>query len=340
VLGRTAHGFQPDAPFFVALRQDPILVRVYLIAEPWDAAPDGYQVGRFPGRFLEWNDRFRDAVRGWWLGRDVTRGELARRIAASSDLFGTGQRRPTASVNFISVHDGFTLADVVSYSRKHNAANGEDNRDGRDNELCANFGVEGPTDDPALSSLRLRIRRAMLATLLLSQGTPMLCAGDEFGNSQQGNNNAYCQDNPTGWLAWEGWPPGEAELCAFVADALALRREEALLRHDRWFGPQGPSLRWLAPEGRPLTEADWHDPGATTFSAWLTDAASGRQVLLAFHRGTSPADFALPAGRWTVALDSSGTLAAGTLVAGTASLVLPPHSVVVLRASNDTDTAS
>ena len=185
---------------FTALRQDPVLAQVHLIAEPWDAGWGGYQLGRFPGRFLEWNDKFRDTVRRYWLDRGVRRGELARRFTASSDLFHHGQRRPSASVNFVSVHDGFTLADVVSHARKHNHANGEDNRDGRDGELSCNFGVEGPTDDAAIAATRLRVRRAMLASLLLAQGTPMLCAGDEIGNSQQGNNNAYCQDNATTWL--------------------------------------------------------------------------------------------------------------------------------------------
>src|SRR6218665_616812 len=200
VLGRTHQGYDPKAAFFTALRQDPVLAGVHLIAEPWDAGYDGYQVGRFPGRFLEWNDKFRDTVRGYWLKSGVGRGELARRFMASSDLFHHGQRQPGASVNFVSVHDGWVLADVVSYQRKHNHANGEDNRDGRDGELSGNFGAEGPSDDAAITATRLRVRHAMLATLLLAQGTPMLCAGDEIGNSQQGNNNAYCQDNATSWL--------------------------------------------------------------------------------------------------------------------------------------------
>ena len=181
VLGRTRHGFDPHAAFFTALRQDPLLSQVHLIAEPWDAGPGGYQVGHFPDRFLEWNDKFRDSVRRYWLNQGVRRGEFARRFTASSDLFHHRQRLPSASVNFIAVHDGFTLADLVSHSRKHNDANGEGNRDGRDGEPCANFGVEGPTDDPAIAATRRRVQRALLATLLLAQGTPMLSAGDEIG---------------------------------------------------------------------------------------------------------------------------------------------------------------
>ena len=203
VLGRTRHGYDVNAAFFTALAQDPILARARLIAEPWDAGPGGYQVGRFPGRWQEWNDKFRDSVRRYWLDRGVGRGEFARRFTASSDLFHHGQRSPLASVNFIAAHDGFTLADVVSYASKHNQANGEDNRDGRDDEPAANFGVEGPSADATVLRTRSRVQRAMLATMLLAQGTPMLNAGDEIGNSQQGNNNAYCQDNPTGWIDWQ-----------------------------------------------------------------------------------------------------------------------------------------
>ncbi|MFN9966688.1 MAG: glycogen debranching protein GlgX, partial [Lysobacteraceae bacterium] len=211
-LGRTRHGFDPSAPFFVALRQDPTLAQAHLVAEPWDAGHEGYQLGRFPGRFAEWNDRFRDAVRGYWLGPDATsdghprplvpRSDFAKRFTASSDLFQHGQRRPQASVNYVSAHDGRTLADVVAYVARHNHGNGEHNRDGHAHEVCANLGVEGPSADPAVAEARRRLRRAMLATTLLAQGTPMLLAGDEVANGQQGNNNAYCQDNPTGWVDW------------------------------------------------------------------------------------------------------------------------------------------
>jgi len=343
VLGRKHHGFDPGAAFFVALQQDPILARVHLIAEPWDAGYDGYQLGRFPGRFLEWNDKFRDAVRGYWLQKGVSRGELARRFTASSDLFHHGQRRPAASVNFVAVHDGFTLADVVSYSHKHNHANGEDNRDGRDHELCANFGVEGPAADAAIVSTRQQVRRAMAATLLLAQGTPMFGAGDEIGNSQQGNNNAYCQDNATGWLDWSS---ADEDFRDFVAEVIALRRAEPLLRHDRWLvahhaAPGDASVTWYAPGGHEMQMHDWHDHGNGAFSCRLSSAgtAAGRpeeSLMICLNPEPHAMAFSLPPGRWQIALDSSAALARDAVPAHSApassSLAMPARAVVVLRA--------
>ncbi|MGH8030758.1 MAG: glycogen debranching protein GlgX [Arenimonas sp.] len=337
VLGRDDRGFDPAAAFFTALRQDPVLARARLIAEPWDAGPDGYQLGRFPGRFMEWNDRFRDAVRGYWLRRGVARGELARRFTASSDLFHHHQRKPTASVNFIAVHDGYTLADVVAYRHKHNFANGENNRDGRDGELSDNFGVEGPTDDAAINTLRGRVRRAMLATLVLAQGTPMLCAGDEFGNSQQGNNNAYCQDNALGWLDWER---ADADQQAFVAAALALRRAEPLLRHDAWFEHHarpggGASLHWFAADGSDMADGDWHQAdGALACRVWPAAPAPDRcaaqpRLALLFNPESHPREFALGDGEWTLALDSSCEVASGARTS--AHCTVPAHALVVLR---------
>jgi isoamylase len=342
VLGRTRRGaFQPDAAFFVALRQDPVLARVHLIAEPWDAAPDGYQVGRFPGRFLEWNDKFRDAVRRYWLfsgtpQQCVGRGELARRFTASSDLFHHGQRTPLASVNFIAVHDGYTLADLTAYSRKHNEANGEANRDGRGGEPCANFGVEGPTDDPRVLGQRARVRRAMLATLLLAQGTPMLCAGDEIGNSQRGNNNAYCHDGP---LTWLDWPGADAGLQQFVAEVLALRRAHATLRPGDWHSAtDAPRLSWLSGRGHEMGAADWHDERAAAFACRIdpppaASAPADPPLLVLFNGEDRALDFRLPAGHWRLALDSSldliPTLAADAALA--LSLHLPPRALVVLR---------
>ena len=343
VLGRTHHGFQPDAPFFIAMRQDPILARVHLIAEPWDAAPDGYQVGRFPGRFLEWNDKFRDTVRRYWLHGGtpdaVGRGELARRFTASSDLFNHGQRTPLASVNFIAVHDGYTLADLTSYARKHNEANGEANRDGRDGEPSANFGVEGPTDDPRILAQRARVRRAMLATLLLAQGTPMLCAGDEIGNSQQGNNNAYCHDAPVAWLDWAA---ADTDLQRFVVDVLALRRAHATLRPGDWrstaaVGAGAPRLTWLSGRGHEMGAIDWHDEKAQAFACRI-DAPPGAAapvdpaLLVLFNGADRALDFRLPAGFWQLALDSSRdlhtALAADAVLAQ--SLHLPARALVVL----------
>ena len=310
VLGRTTHGFDPCAPFFTALRQDPLLARARLIAEPWDAGPQGYQVGRFPGRFLDWNDRFRDAVRGYWLGAGTDRGEFARRFTASDDLFHHDQRGPNASVNFISVHDGFTLADLVSYARKHNLANGEGDRDGRDDELSGNFGVEGPTDDARVLETRRRVRRAVLATLMLAQGTPMLCAGDEIGNSQQGNNNAYCQDNPTAWLDWAS---ADADLLAFVARLAALRRAEPLLHHDDWFRADGNDptrawVHWQLPDGGPIHVHDWHDPQARALACIIRPASmdgGAASLALLFNPTPDQAPVTLRDGDWSLLLDSS-----------------------------------
>jgi glycogen operon protein len=337
VLGREGHGFDPHASFFTALRQDPILAGARLVAEPWDGAADGYQVGRFPGRFQEWNDKFRDAVRGYWLRRGVDRGEFARRFTASDDLFRHHQRLPTASVNFIAVHDGFTLADVVSYSRKHNEANGEGNRDGRDDELSGNLGVEGPTDDRVVIALRRRTRKAMMATLLLAQGTPMLCAGDEIGNSQGGNNNAYSQDNATGWL---DWPGADHNFAQFVAEASALRRSEPLLHHGRWFttpggAGHGPKLSWLMPAGGAPSVQDWHDLGSHALTCLIDSgfdlpAEGSARLLLLFNPEAQEVAFALPDGDWRLALDSSGVLASrqGALPR---ALAVPAHALVVLR---------
>ena len=343
VLGRTYPHFNTHAPFFAALAQDPILARALLIAEPWDAGPEGYQVGRFPGRWLEWNDKFRDAARRYWLTRGVSRGEFARRFTASSDLFHHGQRSPLSSVNFVTAHDGFTLADVVSYSRKHNLANGENNRDGRDDEPAANFGVgpsaDGPSDDAAVVRTRRRVQRAMLATLLLAQGTPMLTAGDEIGNSQQGNNNAYCHDNALGWLDWQ---QADADLLAFTQSVLALRRDEPALRHPRWF-QHAPcaagerSVAWLTPAGQAMQVHDWHDAGQHAFACRIdaspADAAAGQtgccHLLVAFNPETQAQAFTLPPGHWEVALDTTGEMVAGTVAA--TSLTLPAHALVVLR---------
>jgi glycogen operon protein len=330
VLGRTNQGFDANAAFFTALRQDPVLAGVHLIAEPWDAAHDGYQVGRFSGRFLEWNDKFRDTVRSYWLGVGSSRGEFARRFMGSSDVFHHGRRLPTASVNFVAVHDGFTLADLTSYSAKHNHANGEDNRDGRDGELCANFGAEGPTDDAGINATRDRARRAMLATLLLAQGTPMLCAGDEMGNSQCGNNNAYCQDNETTWLDW-----GRADdhLTGLVAALLALRAREPLLRHPRWFatGPGEASIAWYAPSGHEMAPHDWHDTGQRAFGAQLRDAhAATPRLAIVFNPDPAPLPFLLCNGPWQLVLDSSGHCAAPLVLPGQ-PLNVPARSLLVLR---------
>lgn len=259
-LGRTDLGFDPGASFFDAIRQDPVLTRVKLIAEPWDIGPGGYQLGAFPPPFMEWNDRYRDTVRRFWRGDSDMAPALADRLTGSARQFDHSGRPATSSVNLITAHDGFTLEDVVSYSVKHNEANGEGGRDGHNENYSANMGVEGATDDPAIRASRARRKRNMMATLLLSQGTPMILAGDELGNSQGGNNNAYCQDNAIGWL---DWADVDEDLLTFVQRMIAFRRKHPILRqklflHSRERVIDGvEDLFWRRADGTPMTDGDW-----------------------------------------------------------------------------------
>ncbi|PAU63077.1 glycogen debranching enzyme GlgX [Pseudomonas sp. PIC25] len=265
ILGREPTGFDERHGFLVACRQDPVLSQVKLIAEPWDCGPGGYQVGGFPPGWMEWNDRFRDTVRAFWKGDEDQLADFARRLTASGDMYNQRGRRPFASVNFITAHDGFTLRDLVSYNHKHNEANDENNQDGSDNNLSWNHGVEGPTDDPEIRTLRLRQMRNFMATLLFSQGTPMLVAGDEFSRTQHGNNNAYCQDSEIGWVDWNLDEEGKS-LLAFVRKAIKLRLSYPILRRGRFLvGAYNEELgvkdvTWLAPNGEEMTVEQWEDP--------------------------------------------------------------------------------
>ncbi len=274
VLGREGEAFDPGAAFFDAVRQDPVLSRVKLVAEPWDLGPGGYQVGGFPPPFAEWNGKYREAARRFWRGEPGTVSELATRLAGSSDLYAHRGRRPQAGVNFVTSHDGFTLADLVSYEKKRNQANGENDADGDDHNLSSNHGVEGPSDDPAVRELRVRQRRNLLATLLLSQGVPMLRYGDELGHSQQGNNNAYCQDNEVSWLSWQLDAEGQAFL-DFARRLAQLRHEHPVLRRRRFLRGGGPvhDVVWLAPAGREMSTADWHHPQARALGMLLPGEA-------------------------------------------------------------------
>ncbi|BBK36524.1 glycogen operon protein GlgX homolog [Allostella sp. ATCC 35155] len=270
-LGREEHGFDPGSGFFDALRQDPALTGVKLISEPWDIGPGGYQLGRHPVGFAEWNDRFRDGVRRFWRGDEGQRPEIAARLAGSGDIFDQRGRRPWASINYIASHDGFTLTDIVSYAERHNEANGEDNRDGHGENCSANWGAEGPTDDPEIEAVRARVRRALLATAMLAHGTPMLLAGDELGRTQGGNNNAYCQDNETSWIDWAAAAePQNAALTTFVARLVALRHEHPLLRCRHFLHareepmPGVHDIAWFDEWGQAMTEQAWNDPEART----------------------------------------------------------------------------
>ncbi|WP_295862329.1 glycogen debranching protein GlgX [uncultured Xanthomonas sp.] len=322
ILGREHHGFDPKGGFLDACRQDPLLSQVKLIAEPWDVGPGGYQVGGFPPGWSEWNDKFRDNVRAFWRGDEGQLAELATRLTGSADLFHHRGRRPTASVNFVTAHDGFTLHDLVSYAHKHNEANGEHNRDGSDNNISANYGVEGETDDEQINALRLRQMRNMLATLLLSQGTPMLLAGDEFGRSKGGNNNTYCQDNELTWLNWETGPRAH-QLSAFVSRLTHLRAHYPLLHRARFFdGAYDEELgikdvTWLAPDGEEMTEASWHDPHARALmmrldgrapSSGLRQAASNVTLLMIVNGAVEDVPFTLPlveGEHWRVLIDTA-----------------------------------
>ena len=312
---------------------------MHLIAEPWDAGPNGYQVGRFPGRFGEWNDKFRDAIRAYWLQANVSRGEFARRFTASSDLFDHAQRLPSASVNFVSVHDGFTLLDALSYSRKNNYANGEENRDGRNNELCGNFGAEGVTEDIAINAIRHRVRRSMMASLLLAQGTPMICAGDEIGKTQQGNNNAYCQDNEISWLDWKN---ADQAFQSFVCKVLSLRKNEALLRFDEWFSHNPlnkikPVIHWLRSDACAMQLHDWHDTHHHAFACHLSepqfnDVKNVKQGFMALNPTSQAINFKLPVGDWKILLDTSEELSNDAVFRG--QTVLPAHGMLILRINN------
>ena len=316
-LGRTPTGFDPGASFFDAIRQDPVLGRVKLIAEPWDIGPGGYQLGAFPPPFLEWNDRFRDTVRQFWRGDPGLVPRLADRITGSARQFDHSGRPATASVNLVTAHDGFTLADVVSYAQRHNAANGEGNRDGHAANWSDNLGVEGPTADAAITAARARRQRNMLATLMLAQGTPMLLAGDEIGNSQSGNNNAYCQDNEIGWIDWTA--PDEG-LRDFTAALIAFRKAQPILRQKRFLHAREravdglPDLFWWREDGQEMTEADWADQGRRLLCVEKRTAAGTPHyataegaVFLVFNAGPD-AQVTLPPARtgwhWVLRLDT------------------------------------
>ena len=313
-LGRERGGFDPGCAFLATLRQDPVLAGVKLIAEPWDIAT--CETGRFPPGISEWNDRFRDAARGFWLHGSVRCGEFASRLAGSSDLFRHSGRTPQASINFITAHDGFTLADVVAYERKHNEANGQANADGNNDNRSNNCGVEGVTNDAAILELRGRLQRALMATLLLAQGVPMLVAGDELGRTQDGNNNAYCQDNPTSWIDWGG---ADHALCAFTEKLVALRRSHPALRRLTWFDGSTTALgerdiAWLWRDGSEITREQWENRANRCFGFRIgREQAAESTVLVLVNAGNTAVDFTLPpapGAGWHLQLDTAAPASA------------------------------
>jgi len=342
VLGRSDHGFERDGAFFTALAQDPLLGPLKMIAEPWDIGPGGYQVGGFARGWLEWNDHFRDSLRSFWLqppgraGAAGTRADFARRLCGSADLFQHDRRGPSASVNYVVSHDGFTLRDLVSYTHRRNDANGENNRDGHGHNLSTNCGEEGPSKDAAVLARRAALQRALLTITLLAQGTPMLCAGDELGHSQRGNNNPYCQDNETTWIDWQ---TADAELIEFTAATIGLRRQ-LLPFANRWYSgltdPLGlHDLFWLDRHGQPLADSAWHDPVSRCFACLIGQPGRARApLLLLFNGDDTPSDFTLPAGVWQVLLDSGHPRGINRWQGqGEALFPLKAQSVVLLAAA-------
>jgi len=348
-LARQEGEFGTRSAFFDLVAQDPVVSRAKLIAEPWDVGQmDSYDLGRFPPAWREWNGKYRDTMRDFWRSHPVGIGEFATRFCGSSDMYRRTQRRPTASVNLITVHDGFTLRDLVSYDAKHNEANGESNRDGTDDNRSWNCGAEGPAGDPAVLALRTRQSRAMLATLLLSFGVPMLLGGDEMGRTQQGNNNAYCQDNE---ITWFDWAHQDAGLLEFTRWLIALRKAHPVFRRSRFLaGAEAAELRWFTPAGTEMTGADWSDPNALAIALYLDGsddpdrAADGTWLvdddfMVLVNAWWQPLEFVLPATRpqagWRVEIDTydpaSQAGPAGKDRAAGDAVTAGPRSVVLLR---------
>lgn len=356
-LGRDQYDFDPFGGFFDAVHQDPVLSTVKLIAEPWDVGEGGYQVGGFPVLWSEWNDRFRDDVRTFWQTDEPVLADMGFRLTGSADIYEAGGRSPQASVNLIVAHDGFTLHDLVSYAEKHNEANGENNEDGHDHNIAANYGHEGPTDDPVINALRERQKRNLLATVLLSQGTPMICGGDELGRTQHGNNNAYCQDNEISWYNWD-LDETQRDLMAFTAHAIRVRQSQLALRRRLFFKgrPEQPGsikdVTWLRPDGYELESHDWSNPELRSIGMRLAGDAiqeideegnplTPSSVLLLFHAGEDPIEWTLPRvergnelSHWTALLTTDARDGSISMRArATSRITVPGRTVMAFVAS-------
>ena len=353
-LAREFYDVDRLAAFFELVQQDPTVSQVKLIAEPWDVGPGGYQVGNFPPQWTEWNGKFRDTVRDYWRGEAATLDEFAYRLTGSADLYEHTGRRPVASINFVTAHDGFTLADLVSYNEKHNDANGEDNQDGESHNRSWNCGAEGPTDDPAVNALRAQQQRNFLTTLLLSQGVPMISHGDELGRTQHGNNNVYCQDNE---LSWIDWVHADADLIEFTRSVSALRAAHPVFRRRRFFsglpvrrrGAEGlPDISWFAPDGSEMTEEDWETAFAKSVAAYLNgqgipdlDVRGNRvtddSFVLCFNAHHEPIEFTLPPAEfgaaWLPVIYTGAAVEPQDTIAAGATVTVDARAVMVLRAA-------
>jgi glycogen operon protein len=354
-LAREFYDVDRLSTFFELVQQDPTVSQVKLIAEPWDVGPGGYQVGNFPPQWTEWNGKYRDTVRDFWRGEDATLGEFASRITGSADLYEHTARRPVASINFVTAHDGFTLRDLVSYNDKHNEANGENNNDGESHNRSWNCGVEGPTDDPAITELRARQERNFLTTLLLSQGVPMISHGDELGRTQHGNNNGYCQDNAITWVDWEH---ADEELLAFAREVAAVRGEHPVFRRRRFFTGRPvrhrdtaglPDISWFRPDGSEMTEEDWDSGFGKSVAVYLNGEGipgldeRGQHVtddsfVVCFNAHHELIEFTLPpaefGAQWRIVIDTAhpANNHGDAPVAGGANVQVQPRALVVLQA--------
>ena len=343
-LARGPSGFDRNGGFLTAIRQDPVLATAKLVAEPWDLGMGGYQVGAFPSQWSEWNDRYRSAMRRYWSGEGSLIGEVSRRMTASSDLFHHDNRAPRAAVNHITVHDGFTLADLFSYNEKHNEANGEENRDGSSDNHSNNCGHEGPTDDPEIVALRRQLRKNQLACLLLAQGTPLLLAGDEVGNSQNGNNNAYCQDNETGWIGWDNLGKEGDDLTDYIGHLTALRRRFGQIRCQRWLdgrradGSYG--VLWLTPTSGEMKESDWIFPDGRFLAYVLGPMEQGQApIFIVLNAAPEEIAFKMPEmpeyNNWQQVLNTTETVQADAAFAAGAETKAPPRSVLAFAGSHE-----
>jgi glycogen operon protein len=341
-LARGPNGFDQHSAFLTAVRQDPVLATVKLVAEPWDVGQGGYQVSHFPSQWSEWNDRYRQTMRRYWGGEGHLIGDVGRRMTGSADLFDHDARSPRASINHITVHDGFTLTDLYSYDTKHNEANGEDNRDGSGHNHSSNCGHEGPTDDPSILALRRQLRKNQLACLMLAQGVPLLLAGDEVGNSQGGNNNAYCQDNEIGWIDWSNLGKSPDDMTDFVGRLTGLRKRFPQLAPRHWV--QGKradgtfGVLWLTPKASEMTESDWNFPEGRFLSYVLGPVGDGPTLYIALNAAPEAIEFILPElpgpSTWKLLLNTADDEPPITLFKFGAAMSAPPRSVIVLESAS------